>query len=274
MRKLSKVELLKVFTKIPNDFIDDFYDILKNKDADFPIDLDIVTKWLMTRKKDLIDTLKRSYKVNIDYTITKYNTNKPGSNNYKKTMLTIDCFKRLCMRSRSLKAEEVRSYFIELDDFIAHYSDQISDGIIRDIEKVVKRVNKNPNTDGPGYIYAIRASSKVKGLVKVGETKNLIDRLKTYNTGRAEDVELLYAFKVQQRKQVEMCIKGLMENKRYQKRKEIYEVDLDILKRIINGCNKMSMEMKMNKPQSTLDGKYYLIFMKQDGGDFYESMVV
>jgi phage anti-repressor protein len=102
-------------------------------------------------------TLKRSYKVNIDYTITKYNTNKPGSNNYKKTMLTIDCFKRLCMRSRSLKAEEVRSYFIELDDFIAHYSDQIYDGIIRDIEKVAKRVNKNPNTDGPGYIYAIRA---------------------------------------------------------------------------------------------------------------------
>jgi hypothetical protein len=56
MRKLSKEELLKVFTKIPNDFINDFYDILKNKDADFPIDLDIVTKWLMTRKKDLIDT--------------------------------------------------------------------------------------------------------------------------------------------------------------------------------------------------------------------------
>lgn len=176
------------------------------------------------------------------------------------------------MRSRSLKAEEVRSYFIELDDFISHYSDQISDGIIKDIEKVAKRVRTNPNNDGPGYIYAIRASSQIKGLYKIGETKNLIERLRSYNTGRAEDVELLYAFKVDYRKQVEMYIKGLMESKRYKKRKEIYEVDLDIIKRIINGCNKMSMDMKMHKPQSSLDGKFYLIFMKQNGGEFYESL--
>lgn len=64
----------------------------------------------------------------------------------------------------------------------------------------------------------------------------------------------------------------MKESKRYKKRKEIYEIDIGILKRIINGCNKMSMEMKMNKPQSSLDGKYYLIFMKQDGGEFYESI--
>lgn len=226
----------------------------------------------MTRKADLLTTLKRSYKLNIDYTMHKSPIMKRGGAHYKRVMLTIDCFKRLCMRSRSLKAEEVRSYFIELDDFITHYSDQISDGIMRDIEKVAKRIEKNPKQDGPGYIYAIRASANAKNLIKIGETMDLVKRLRAYNTGRAEDVELLYAFKVQFRKQVELCIKGLMESKRYRKRKEIYEVDLDIIKRIINGCSKMSMEMKMHKPSSSLDGKYYLIFMKQDGGDIYDSL--
>lgn len=189
-------------------------------------------------------------------------------------MLTVDCFKRLCMRSRSRKAEDVRTYFIELDDFISHYSDQISDGIMQDIEKVARKIKRNPKADGPGYIYAIRASSTTPNLIKVGETSDIVARLRAYNTGRAEDVELLYAFKTADRKTVEACVKGLMESKRYRKRKEIYEIDFDILKKIIVGCNKMSMDMKEVKPKSTLDGKYYVLFMKSggDAGELYDSL--
>lgn len=58
-RKLTKPDLLKVFTKIPNDFIDDFYDIMNNKTDELSINLDIVSKWLRTEKRDLLKTLKR-----------------------------------------------------------------------------------------------------------------------------------------------------------------------------------------------------------------------
>jgi phage anti-repressor protein len=40
-------------------------------------------------------------------------------------MLTPDCMKRLCMVSKTKKAEEVRSYFIELEKHINQYKDVI-----------------------------------------------------------------------------------------------------------------------------------------------------
>jgi len=272
MKKLTKVQLLKVFTKIPNEFIDDYYSILSKKSDDFVVNLDTIAKWLNVRKDDLHDTLKKSYQKNVDYTVETVLRRTRGGSNYLKIMLTVDCFKRLCMRSRSRKAEDVRTYFIELDDFISHYSDQISDGIMKDIEKVARKIKKNPKVDGPGYIYAIRASAKTSSLLKIGETLDLVTRLRTYNIGRAEDVELLYAFRTTDRKTVEACIKGLMESKRYKKRKEIYEIDLDILKKIIVGCNKMSMDMKEVKSKSELDGKYYVLFMKSGGGELYNDI--
>ena len=68
MKKLTKVELLKVFTKIPNEFIDDFYNILSDKSGEFVVNLETVAKWLNVRKDDLHDTLQKSYHKNVDYT--------------------------------------------------------------------------------------------------------------------------------------------------------------------------------------------------------------
>ena len=95
-------------------------------------------------------------------------------------------------------------------------------------------IKKYPSKDGPGYIYAIRASKEKSGLIKIGYAKALIKRLRVYDVGRVEDVELLYAFKTNYRKKVENCLKALMEAKRFKARKEIYEVDLDIEAKEIN----------------------------------------
>jgi hypothetical protein len=76
----------------------------------------------------------------------------------------------------------------------------------------------------------------------------------------------LFALKTESRKNVEGCIKSLLEAKRFKKRREIYEVDEDVIKKIFNGCNKMSIEVLGKKEQSTEDGKFYLMFMKKDGG--------
>lgn len=267
MKKLTKAELIKVFTKIPNDFVDDFYETLKGSAIDdFPIDLDLVCKWLKVQKISIRRTLVTSYKKGTDYTENilpkeQRHQGRGGSNNLQ-IMMTIDCFKRLCMRSKTKVSELVRSYFIELDDFITHYSDQISDGIMNDIENVAKNAKNNPK-DGPGYIYVIRVA---KGLIKLGYAKDLLKRLSVYNTGRVDDVEMLYAFRTESRKQVEGCIKGLLEAKRFRKHREIYEADLDVIKKLINGCDKMSLEILGKKTNSNQDGKYYMIFMKKNGG--------
>jgi phage anti-repressor protein len=269
--KLSKAELVKLFTKIPNAFVDDFFLIMKdgkNKiTEDFPISLDLVCKWLKCKKDAIRTTLKYSYKKDIDYIVL---LSKPserrgsGGRNKLNIKLTIDCFKRVCMRSKAEMAELVRTYFIELDEFITHYSDQISDGIMRDINKVAAKMKRNPTRDGPGYIYAFYVA---KNLIKIGNTENIIERFRTYNTGRLEDVKPAYVFRTESRKQVEGCIKGLLEAKRYKKRREIYEVDLDVIQKLINGCDKMSLQLlEKNTDPAKSTGKFHLVFMKNSGG--------
>jgi hypothetical protein len=113
------VEFLKQFSSIPNEFIDDlfsFYDpeTAQNEPA---IDIDAVAKWLQIAKFKLMETLRTSYKLGIDFTVTKMRNprstvSKYGANSYKQVLLTPDCFKRMCMRSKGKMAEDVRTYFI------------------------------------------------------------------------------------------------------------------------------------------------------------------
>lgn len=92
------------------------------------IDLDNVAKWLQVKKTILYKTLQQSYKEDTDYIvekrkrIIKEGDDKRGGHLYKFILLTVNCFKKLCMRSRSEKAEQVRTYFIELDDFVKRYT--------------------------------------------------------------------------------------------------------------------------------------------------------
>ena len=113
---------LKKFSTIDNKFIDDFFSLYKydTKDSEFVINLDILIKWLNALKGSLKETLVKSYTKDIDYKIIKNNQGKNGRPS-DIIMLTPDCMNRLCMVSRTKKAEEVRTYFIELEKHINQY---------------------------------------------------------------------------------------------------------------------------------------------------------
>lgn len=258
--KLSVDEVLKIFTTVPKKFIDDFYKFTINKDNDsnFYIDVDKLSLWLDVNKYTILRMLQRNYQEGIDY--IKYLDNKKTSQkaNHKKViLLTSECMKRICMSSRSEKAETVRSYFIELEEFIIHYNDQIVDGLMRDIQDIAIK-DRSIKEDGPGIIYIIRAAPNVN---KLGETMtDLIKRLSTYNTGRVKDVELLYAYKTTHRKEVEKCVKTLMKEKRYRKRRELYQVDWEIISKLIKGCARLSLKLDQKHKSKINEGKYYIIF--------------
>ena len=125
---------------------------------------------------------------------------------------------------------------------------------IQDLAMKERRTNKE---DGPGLVYILRASTNVN---KVGETMmDLLKRLSTYNTGRMKDVELLYSYRTTHRREVEKCVKALMREKRYRKRRELYEVDWEIISKLIKGCARLSLKLDQRN-KSKLDGKYYIIF--------------
>ena len=109
---MKAITYIKKISGIPNDFIDDLFSFYDENtlQTDFVINLDKVALWLDVHKRTLNETLKHSYKHKIDYIITK-NKNPlqkdPRSNHYKHVLITPDCFKRLCMLTRSKKGETV-----------------------------------------------------------------------------------------------------------------------------------------------------------------------
>ena len=111
---------LKKFTNVSNSFIDDFFSINNYTDFsnNFIINLDIVSKWLEVHKGNIKNTLIKSYKKNIDYTIEKIKKVKgsgSGATLKEKILLTPNCFKKICQLTKSKKGNEVREYFIKVE---------------------------------------------------------------------------------------------------------------------------------------------------------------
>ena len=271
---LSTQDVIKLFTRVPHKFVDDFfhlYDRNNTEKTNFIIDLDKLATWLKTRKSHLCTTLKESYRKNVDFT-QKYETARKtsqayGGNRFIRVMITPDCMKRLCMRSRSKMAETVRTYFIEIEEFLFHYNDEIVDGLMRKIQDLGKKDLLERKKDGPGVVYIIRAGKESSSLNKLGQTKDLISRLATYNTGRDKDVEVLSVYKTPYKKEVEKCVKKLMEVKRYKKRREIYHVDWEVIAKLIAGCAEFSLKLHRASAKSKMDGEYYMIFTSDADAD-------
>ena len=60
---------------------------------------------------------------------------------------------------------------------------------------------------------------------------------------------------------VENCLKGLLKDKGYRKRKEFYEIDINILKQLIKTCDCMSLIVRKN-PKLLKDSECkYIIHM-------------
>lgn len=266
---LSAKEFVKLTSSVPSAFVDELFELYdeKTRQTDFIIRLDSVAKWLSSRKRKLVETLKKSYVVNVDY-ISKKVTDKqdkkdPRANNNKLYLLTPDCFKRLAMLSKSKNADMVRTYFIEIENLFLKYRDQTIAGMQMEIDRLQR--NQRSNTAGKageGYIYIIRASESKDGLVKIGRTKNIVARLRNYNSGQADDVELLYSYRTDDIVSTEACVKALLMKYKYRKYKEVYQANLDIIKELIQGCVKLGAKVQRKQEASVMTGGYYIVIDK------------
>lgn len=227
---------------ISKTFIDDFYEIIREDYFDisnqFLISSNKLQIWLnISSRKDFHDTIKRSYKINIDYIITKPNNKGIGKNNEKIYMLTPDCAKMILQSTKSKKGVEVRRYFIEIEKMLYKYKDIIIKNLSNELNLV--KNNQKPKIDNnKNKIYVFKALNTNLTLHKIGRTKNLKNRLKSYNSGLANDLQLIYEYETENVEQVEQCVKSLIKAAQYRKYKEVYEIDLKIIRRFIKRCDK------------------------------------
>jgi phage anti-repressor protein len=242
------INFLKKYSNVPNSFIDDFYSITNENynSHELIIDFDIIVKWLKIRKDNLLNTLTNNFVSGKDYSYKKIKIKQKNSNKTTiKSIIFITplCFKELCMLSRSPKAGEVRSYYVALEDLIRRYHLYIEEHLRKKIGLL--ETNQKPKVNiKSGIIYIFEALNTINDesddkLYKIGKTKNKNNRFNTYNSGNANDIEPLFILEVNDITSVEKCIKNLLEKYQYRKHKEIYKLNLDLMKKATDMCDEL-----------------------------------
>jgi len=265
---------------IPKDFAKDFMIIAKEEylDNEIIINLEIISKWLKSRKSDIKKILIKNFEEKFDYTIEKIkepHDNGIGASIKEKILVTPNCFKELCMISQTEKAKQVRKYFINLEKLVKRYYETIKESLYKKIGLL--ETNQKPKINIiSGVIYIIRALNTDITLYKLGKSKVLKERLNDYNSGNANDIEPLFIIPVQDIDKVEKCVKNTVKKHQYRKWKEVYEIDIDTLKEIMEKCNTFVNEMakflkdkteekQFNKKISRMkkqDDKYFIYISK------------
>ena len=114
----------------------------------------------------------------------------------------------------------------------------------------------NPNKK---IIYVFEALNTDLTLYKIGKTINSKDRFPKHNSPLANDLKVIFCYETENILQVELCVKAYMKRAQYRKYKEIYRVDLNIIKKTIKICdtNIKEINKKIDKKNK----------IKQKGGE-------
>lgn len=252
------------FTTVNKTFAYEFlkFHTINTKQSDFVIDLDTVTVWLDTKKSRLKTTLINSYIRNVDYQVVrKKRSHGRGGATYEEIMLTPQAFKLLCMQSRSKKADMVRMYYLELENLIMKYKDDI-------LEKVQQRIETLENNEMQkavgnikyGAIYIFKTPDDEKAL-KLGKSIDVAKRLRAHASGLVNDLRVLWIHETEDIDRIESCVHNLLRPYRIRTgKREIYHVSLDVMQQAIRECDcLMSRWVGKGRKPTRLDCKVFMM---------------
>jgi hypothetical protein len=261
--KLSKVYNNKLISKIQENFtgfeqqlfVSSFYCYLNyDKNNDFVVDLDNIWKWLGFRQKINAKTLlEKCFKLDIDYknlafVITKassevvpatsgatLNDEKWGGHNKQTILLTIKCFKSLCLKAQTSKASEIHEYYMKLEEVLHKIIEEETDELklqLQQKENVILEIKQEkqqllqtskkekqkaveqaivvhfPLNTECIYIGTIDNTNEAnEKLIKFGHTNDLATRMNDHRKGYT-NFELIDAFKVYNKVEIENLIKN------------------------------------------------------------------
>jgi hypothetical protein len=148
---------------------------------------------------------------------------------------------------------QVQQYFLDLEVALYKYKNFIIEGMNKKIQQLEnnQKFKINPSKK---IIYVFKALNTDLTLYKIGKTINSKTRFSKHNSPMANDLEILFQYETENIDQVEKCVKVFMKKAQYRKYKEVYQVDLDIIKKTIKNCdveiNEINKEIeRKNKKQ-------------------------
>jgi phage anti-repressor protein len=273
MPLLSFKDFLKKYSTLSNEFIDNFYNVYNFNEYDnndFIINIQAVSKLLGLKIDRIKEILINGYKKNTDYKISK--------SNKEIILLTPDCFKRLCLLSKTKKAEEVRTYYIELEKLLNNYKDYVIEGLKKtvkilennqkeipktskgDIQRIfnakdIARLSSSQALQKSGVIYILKSPKDIDGIYRFGKTENFKNRLTNYNSSNSDKMEIVMIYETKDIEKIEACVITQIKELRYKKRKDFYQININLLKKIISECESLTLKYKkrINKNKNNND---------------------
>ncbi len=160
--------------------------------------------------------------------------------------------------SKTKKAEEVRTYFIEIEKLMNKYRNYIIEALNKKIGVLENNQKKIPETKS-GVIYVLKTDHDIVNLYKIGKSKKFKGRIRTHNSSHIDDVDIVHIYETNNIDAVETCLKGVLMSTQYRKRKEFYEIDLDVLKKLIKSCDNMTLTAKKSNKKIRQTGGYFIM---------------
>ena len=228
-------------------FVSSFYCYLNyDKNIDFCVDLDEVWEWLGFKQKiNAKMLLEKHFKLDIDYkNLTEkasLDKEKHGGQNKQTIMLTIKCFKLLCLKAQTKKASEIHEYYMKLEEVLHEIVEEETDElklqleqketIILEIKQTSEQEKQNSNKEkqkaveqaivvqfplNTECIYFGTIDNKTEAgeqLIKFGHTNDLSTRILDHRKKYINFV-LVNAFRVQNKVEIENLIKNYPKIKR------------------------------------------------------------
>jgi hypothetical protein len=219
LKQLTSNNQNKFITKIINDFsteeqqifIINFYGFLHYKNSDYIINLDNIWKLIGFARKDACKVVLLKFAVlDIDYKILLSNEyKKQGGRNKEIILMNIKTFKKLCLKSKTKKADTVHEYYIKLEEIFMTFVNEELEEIKNKFDNIkiilkkkdieyenykIKTIKEKENTlleifNYKSIVYLIHIDNK---LYKFGITDDIKTRFNNHKKNIGEHIRLIY----------------------------------------------------------------------------------
>jgi hypothetical protein len=164
-------------------FVGSFYCYLNyNSKNDFVIDFDKIWKWVgFSRKDPAKRLLENNFTQNIDYKILLHqsverNKNDRGGNNKETILITINTFKKFCLKAGTKKADEIHDYYIKLEEILHEVVNEETDELRNQLtlkdKEIIDIKNNNKNQEKVNRHNILIEKMRYKRCVYIGEIED------------------------------------------------------------------------------------------------------
>jgi hypothetical protein len=231
-------------------FVSSFYCYLNyDKNLDFVVDLDNVWSWLgFQQKYHAKNMIEKHFKMDVDYknpTSSQETPKSHGGHNKQTIMLTVRCFKSLCLKAQTKKASEIHEYYMKMEEVLHQIVDEETDelkqqleqknaviqekeSMIQEKDSMIQSTKKEKhraveqaiigqfplNTECIYFGTIDNTNAENEKLIKFGHTNDLSTRVMDHRK-KYQNFVLVAAFRVQNKVEIENLIKTYPKIKRH-----------------------------------------------------------